>query len=600
MSSIKLLYIDLFCGAGGTSTGVTKARLFGKQCAKVVACVNHDANAIASHQANHPGTLHFTEDIRTLELSPLVAHLQKVQKRYPDAYVVLWASLECTNFSKAKGGQPRDADSRTLAEHLFRYIEAIRPDFIPIENVEEFMCWGDLDEKGKPVSKDKGRSYLAWVKKVQSYGYDFGYRILNAADFGAYTSRKRFFGLFARHGLPIAFPVQTYAKNGDEGGMFHQYKKWKAVREVLDLTDEGTSIFTKKKPLCEKTLERIYAGLVKFVAGGKKQYEDWILKYNSMNRSGHYRPSSTDEPCPVVATQNRLGYVKLNFLSKQFSGDPGSKNQSVDKPAGTITCVDHHAFVTAYFGNGYNSSVEKPGPTLTTMERHALVKAVTIRDHNIDLDAPMPDDIPLEKLNLLAQQFIVNYRFNNKGSSIDDPSPTICTVGQIGMANCQFIANEYSGGGQIGEIDTVSPAILCTPKQKLVTAEQFLMNPQYQSEGRDLEKPCFTLIARMDKMPPYLISTERGELGIVLYDDDTPMTRKIKEFMAMYGIIDVKMRMLNIRELKRIMGFPEDYTLIGSQADQKKFLGNAVEVNMSRVLCEALAERLSDYKKIAI
>jgi DNA (cytosine-5)-methyltransferase 1 len=78
------------------------------------------------------------------------------------------------------------------------------------------------------------------------------------------------------------------------------------------------------------------------------------------------------------------------------------------------------------------------------------------------------------------------------------------------------------------------------------------------------------------------------------------MTRKIKEFMAAYSIIDVKMRMLNIRELKRIMGFPEDYTLIGSQADQKKFIGNAVEVNMSRVLCEALAERLSDYKRIAV
>ena len=470
----------------------------------------------------------------------------------------MWASLECTNFSKAKGGQPRDADSRTLAEHLFRYIEAIRPDFIPIENVEEFMCWGDLDEKGKPVSKDKGRSYLAWVKKVQSYGYDFDYRILNAADFGAYTSRKRFFGLFARHGLPIAFPVQTYAKNGDEGGMFHQYKKWKAVREVLDLTDEGTSIFTKKKPLCEKTLERIYAGLVKFVAGGKKQYEDWILKYNSMNRSGHYRPSPTDEPCPVVATQNRLGYVKVNFLSKQFSGDPGSKNQSVEKPAGTITCVDHHAFVTAYFGNGYNSSIEEPNPTVTTKERHALV--------SVDLNEPMPD-VPLDKVRLSSHH---------------------------------FIANEYSGGGQIGSIETVNPAVLCNPKQKLVSADQFLMNPQYQSEGRDLEKPCFTLIARMDKMPPYLISTEQGELGIVLYDDDTPMTRKIKEFMAMYGIIDVKMRMLNIRELKRIMGFPEDYTLIGSQADQKKFIGNAVEVNMSRVLCEALAEKLSNYKKMVV
>ena len=133
----KLLYIDLFCGAGGTSTGVNTARLHGEQCAEVIACVNHDANAIASHAANHPDALHFTEDIRTLELSPLVHHLQKCRTKNPDALVVLWASLECTNFSRAKGGQPRDADSRTLAEHLFRYIEAIDPDYIQIYQVGE-------------------------------------------------------------------------------------------------------------------------------------------------------------------------------------------------------------------------------------------------------------------------------------------------------------------------------------------------------------------------------------------------------------------------------------------------------------------------------
>ena len=550
MSNIKTLYIDLFCGAGGTSTGVENARLNGRKCAKVVACVNHDVNAIKSHQANHPDTLHFTEDIRTLELSPMIKHLEKMQKKYPGAYRVLWASLECTNFSKAKGGQPRDADSRTLAEHLFRYIEAIKPHYIQIENVEEFMCWGDLDENGKPVSKDQGRSYLRWVKKVMSYGYNYDYRILNAADFGAYTSRKRFFGQFAKLGLPIVFPLQTYAKNGDEGGMFHQYKKWKAVRDVLDLNDEGTSIFAKKKPLCEKTLERIYAGLVKFVAGGKKQYDDMILKYNSMNTYGHYKPQSTDEPCPTVACQNRLGYVKVNFLSKQFSGDPGSKNQSIEKPAGTITCVDHHAFVTAYFGNGFNSSIDDPNPTVTTKERHALV--------SVDLNEPMPD-VPLDK---------------------------------VAIQSSQFLDSQYGNGGA-SSIDTASPTIVNNPKQSIVTAEHFLANPySFKSNGGTLEKPCCTLIAHMDKAPLWLVTAEHGELGIAIFEDDSPMTRKIKEFMAIYGIIDVKMRMLNISELKRIMGFPENYVLIGSQAQQKKFIGNAVEVNMSRVLCEALCEKL--------
>jgi len=532
MEEITLLYIDLFCGAGGTSSGVENARVDGKKCAEVIACVNHDANAIKSHAANHPKTMHFTEDIRTLDLAPLVKHLQKMKKKHPKAKTVLWASLECTNFSKAKGGQPRDADSRTLAEHLFRYIEAIDPDYIQIENVEEFMCWGALDENGKPVSKDQGSDYMRWVKNVCNYGYDFDWRILNAADFGAYTSRKRFFGQFARKGLPIAFPVQTFAKNGDDGGMFKMYSKWRAVRDVLDLDDDGTSIFTKKKPLCEKTLERIYAGLVKFVAGGKKQHEAWILKYNSMNKDNHHNAPSLDEPCPTVACQNRLGLVKCQFLSKQFSGDPSGKNIDIEQPAGTVTCKDHHAFVTAYYGNGFNSSIDEPSPTITTKDRISLVST-------------------------------------------------------------KFVANEYSGGGQISDINNPCPAVLTTPKQKIVSA-QYLMNPySFKSDGGSIDKPCFTLIARMDKMPPYLITTKEGVVGIAIYETDSPWTRKVKEFMAMYGIVDICMRMLKIDELKRIMGFPSDYVLVGTQAEQKKYIGNAVEVNMSRVLCEALARKIT-------
>ena len=531
MNNIKLLYIDLFCGAGGTTTGVEQAEFDGQVCAKVIACVNHDVNAIASHQANHPHTLHFTEDIRTLNLSNLITHLRKMKAEYPAALVVLWASLECTNFSKAKGGLPRDADSRTLADHLFRYIEEIDPDYIQIENVEEFMSWGDMDEKGHPISKLKGRSYIRWTNKVMSYGYNYDWRLLNSADYGAYTSRKRFFGQFAKKGLPIAFPIPTYSKKGDSG-MFQMYKKWKPVREVLDINDVGQSIFARKKPLCEKTLKRIYAGLIKFVAGGKDAF---LVKYNSMSQSGKYVAPGLDEPCPTIACQNRLGVANVNFMSKAFSGDPYSKNQSIDIPAGTITTKDHHFFVTAYYGNGGNHSVESSCPTLTTKDR-------------------------------------------------------------LGLVSSRFLANEYSAGGQLSSIDAPCPAVLTTPKQKVVDC--FLMNPQFNSAGGDINKPCFTLIARMDKMPPYLVNTEK-RLGIRMFDTDSEMTLKIKEFMAMYGIIDIKMRMLNISELKRIMGFPKGYILVGTQAEQKKYIGNAVEVNMSKVLCEAICNRLMQ-KSIAI
>ena len=499
----QLLYIDLFCGAGGTSTGVERAMYEGNKCAEVIACVNHDPNAIASHAANHPNALHFTEDIRTLDLTELVAHTNSKRAANPNALVVLWASLECTNFSKAKGGQPRDADSRTLAEHLFRYIEALTPDYIYIENVEEFMCWGDLDENGKPVSRDKGRLYMRWVQTVCKYGYDFAYRLLNAANYGAYTSRTRFFGIFAKKNLPIVFPEPTHCKNGRRD-MFSSLQSWKPVKEVLELSNEGKSIFERDKPLADKTLERIYAGLIKFVAGGK---EAFLIKYNSMNQSGKYTAPSIDEPCPTVATQNRLGVAKVQFLSKQFSGDPNGKNISINEPCGTITTIDHHAvvstqFIDAYYGNGHEHSIELPSPTLTTVDRLSLI-----------------------------------------------------------------------------------------------TADQFILNPQYSSSGGSIDKPCFTLIARMDKMPPYLVNAEKGKFSIAVYESDTPAMRKIKEFMAMFGIVDIKMRMLNIGELKRIMGFGSEYTLIGTQAEQKKYIGNAVEVNMSRALCVALYSELNRLTK---
>ena len=564
---IKLLYIDLFCGAGGTSTGVENARYEDEQCAKVIACVNHDANAIASHAANHPDAQHFTEDIRTLELSPLVAHVERMKKIYPDALVVLWASLECTNFSKAKGGQPRDADSRTLAEHLFRYIEAINPDYIQIENVEEFMSWGDMDEHGHPISKDKGRCYEKWKRNVKRYGYDFDWRILNAADYGAYTTRKRFFGIFAKRGLPIVFPEPTHCKDG-KNDMFGRLEKWKPVKDVLDFSDEGESIFCRKKPLAEKTLERIYAGLIKFVAGGK---EAFLVKYNSMNRKGKYQAPSVDEPCPVVATQGRLALAKVNFV--------------------------HSSFVSAYYGNGHNHSVEQPAPTVTTKDRLALVNTSFLCSYNFkdtgkNINLPCLTLLTKDRLALVNSVFIDNQYGTGKPTSIELPVGTVTTVPKFNMVSCKpWIMNTaFSNIGSSIE----QPSQTITANRKW----HYLMNPQFASAGGFVNNPCFTLIARMDKMPPYLVEVEGG-IGIQVTPDDSPMTIKIKEFMALYGIIDIKMRMLRIPELKRIMGFPEDYVLIGPQSDQKKFIGNAVEVNMARVLCEAICKEIIRKRKVA-
>lgn len=614
MENIELLYIDLFCGAGGTSTGVESARLNGKQCAKVIVCVNHDANAIASHAANHPDALHFTEDMRTLNLGPLVSHVNKMRIKYPRAKIVLWASLECTNFSKAKGGQPRDADSRTLAEHLDRYIEAIDPDIIKVENVEEFMSWGPMDKNGKPISMQKGIDYTRWVNRVKSYGYLFDYRILNAADFGAYTSRKRYFGIFAKENMPIVFPEPTHCKEGKQD-IFTSLKKWKSVKDVLDFEDEGASIFGRKKELVEATKARLYSGLIKFVAGGKQAF---MIKYNSMNQYGKYQAPDIESPSPTVSCQNRLGIAKVSFLSKQFSGHPESKNVSLDQPAGAITCIDHHAmvntrFLAAYYGNGDNvSTILNPCPTVPTKDRFNYITPKFFANYYSaggqlsDIDSPCTALTVIPKQRLITPRFIDQQYGQSKPASPNQPLGCVTANPKYALVTPWLMNTNFGNVGS--SVNTPSPVVTANRKW------HYLVNPQYKSAGSSINAPCFTLIARMDKMPPYLtecttelgdnipsfIRIEGGTVIYEIYDTDSPMTIKIKEFMAMYGILDIKMRMLKIPELKRIMGFPEEYKLIGTKAEQKKYIGNAVEVTMARSLCKALAMELSNIVKIAI
>lgn len=247
------LVVDLFCGFGGTTTGYDNAMYVGSdgrlhKAAKVIACVNHDPKAIKSHWLNHPDVRHFEEDIRTLDLTELIKLVNYWRSVYPYALVVMWASLECTNYSKAKGGLPRNVDSRTLADHLVRYQKVLNPDYIKIENVVEFMSWGPLDEKGRPVSRRNGEDWVRWRNLICDLGYYDEWKEMNSADYGAYTSRNRLFGCFAKQGLPIIWPEPTHCKVIPKGRKNHMLQQqmfgrglqpWKAVKEVLNFDDEG-------------------------------------------------------------------------------------------------------------------------------------------------------------------------------------------------------------------------------------------------------------------------------------------------------------------------------------------------------------------------
>ncbi len=424
MHQPTFLIIDLFCGFGGTTTGFIEAQIDGNKLAKVVACVNHDPKAIKSHWLNYPEVTHYEEDIRTLDLSGLVETLNHWKNMYPNAYTILWASLECTNFSKAKGGQARDADSRILAEHLFRYQQALNPDYIQIENVVEFMSWGPLDENGKPLSRKNGCDWVKWRNEMCSYGYYDEWKELNSADFGAYTSRNRLFGCFAKEGLPIVWPTPTHSKKANLS-MYGNLKKWKAVKDVLDFDNEGKSIFNRKKPLSDKTLERIYAGLLKYVANGDS-----------------------------------------SFISKYFSGRPAGKVIPTDGPAGTITTADGQSLVQAkflqhYYGNGFTTGMEDPCPTLTTKERCALVQATYFIDRdfksitNSSIEDPAGTITTVPKMNLVeVTPFIMPTNFNNKPTSIDDPLQTITA-----NRKHHYIVNP-SHGGHCTSTDAPCPVII--------------------------------------------------------------------------------------------------------------------------------------------
>src|SRR5690606_34418321 len=370
--AIRYIVVDLFCGAGGTTTGYAKAKdKNGNPIAIIAACVNHDHKAIRSHWENHPEVYHFEEDIRTLELLPLQEIVKAYRKLYPWAKIVLWASLECTNFSKAKGGQSRDADSRTLADHLDRYVTAIDPDYVKIENVVEFMSWGPLNENGKPISMRSGQDWLRWRNHINSFGYRDEWKEMNSADYGAYTSRNRLFGCFAKDGLPIVWPQPSHSKKGNSKvDLFGTgLQKWKAVKDLLDFEDEGESIFNRKKSLVENSLKRIYAGLIKEVAGGK---ENFLIKYNSMNQQGKVASQSIDNPCPVIPCQGRLAVAKVAFLNQYNGGD--NRVLSIENPCNTLPTENRFSlvqtsFVMKYFsGNPMSkiTSIESPLGTIKT------------------------------------------------------------------------------------------------------------------------------------------------------------------------------------------------------------------------------------------
>ena len=141
--------------------------------------------------------------------------------------------------------------------------------------------------------------------------------------------------------------------------------------------------------------------------------------------------------------------------------------------------------------------------------------------------------------------------------------------------------------GYLASVEDPSGTLLTIPKSNIVTAH--LLNPQWgNSSGKSIEEPSFTLIARMDKAPPYLVVSTAGTFSIAIDPSDSYYTKKIKQYMIDNQIAQLTIRPLEIPEMLQIQGFPKNYQLVGSLTEQKKYIGNSVETTVMHKWIESV------------
>ena len=398
---------DFFAGGGG----VTRA-LYNMPGVKVKWVLNHDKKAINTNMFHHKGVKHYWADI----------FVQDEHEMEP--VHIVWASIECTQHSQAKGGGDKDIGSYMMGWELVRYLKFLQPLVIGIENVPEFKKWSPVDFYGKPIKNRLGEEFEKWKKTIMDMGYNYKESIRNAADDGLPTRRVRYFAFFYRDGIDVEFPEFTHNKTGIGGK-----KKWEACKKHIDLENHGISIFGRefnqslpkhqRKPLCKNTLRRI--------AGGIKKYSP---KFSQ-------------------------------FICQYYGTD---QVQELEYPLNTVTTKDRHQLITQDYGGGgaRGNSVGAPINTIAVRNVHRLItleKLQFIQDHCHVANYNLPDEPINPQLTRQTKQFVTAH-YNSNGHpesnthSLEDPIPSLTTKDKISLITVkekiQFIASYFNSSGNPG------------------------------------------------------------------------------------------------------------------------------------------------------
>ena len=316
------LVIDNFAGGGGASTGIEQA--IGRS---VDIAINHDPEALAMHEANHPRTRHYCEDVFAID--PAMACKGR-------SVGLAWFSPDCKHFSKAKGGKPVNKKIRGLAWVAVKWGATVKPRIIILENVEEFQTWGPLLRDGLPCPMRKGHIFRRFVGELEKLGYKVEWKVLRACDYGAPTIRKRLFLIARRDGERIIWPEPTH---GEGQGL----QPYNTAADCIDWSIPCPSIFDRKRPLAENTLRRIAKGIQRYVLDAAKPFIVPIAHYN-----GSTTVHDIDEPLRTITAHPKGGshaIVVPSFVTYYGSGS-GTTGRDLREPTPTVTTKDRFQLVT--------------------------------------------------------------------------------------------------------------------------------------------------------------------------------------------------------------------------------------------------------------
>lgn len=601
--------LDMFCGAGGSSTGLLlAAQRLGLEAR--LSAINHWEEAITIHEANHP-------DARSRHGCAYRTTPNELVEGQLD---LLMASPTCTFFSGARGGKPVSWDQRwgrMTPTQVYRWAKELKPRCLLVENVPEFQKWGPVCQRttsckehgwggpkaggperqicGKRIKAKEGIYFRRWIARLKSLGYRVEWRVLNAADFGDATTRRRFYLLGRRDGEDIVWPEPTHSETGSEGDLFTPAtQRWRAAAEIIDWSLRGTSIFTRKKPLSKKTIVRIYAGAVRF-----NWPEPFLERLRAYMKERRIR-------IPELPTPRAARAQAIVFQVNQGADRLRNIRGASDEPLQTVVTRESLGLATPLVlpQNGSNGprGVSEPAPTITTTSRgigfveplvvplrHSGVPSGVARCRTTD--EPLPTIVAGANHLYLAEPFLLSQGAGGAPRSVEEPTPTIPARGAHA-----FLVPYYGATKGGAPVDEPLPTVTTRDRFGFVTP---VTHDDASKRQRGLEEPL-----------PTVTGAARGELAFVLGSfgerkGQTPRVRGVDKpapTVCAKGYtplvepsappeVDILFRMLQPHELAGAMGFPPGYRFPERKTDAIRMIGNAVCVHVAAALVEALMRR---------